>query len=431
MGNPKIASLKSREVLDSKGRPMVEAEVLASDGSMGRGTCPCGTSVGSYEAVFLRDGGERFSGLGVRKAIRNVQEIIAPALVGTLITDQKKIDGIMRELDGTPDKSRLGANAIYSVSVAAARAAATSMSSSLFAYLGKMNPSFLPALPIPARNMINGGAYGDRKVDFQEFLLMPVNAATYSEALRMSVEVFYQLEAVIRLRFGSRGLAYGHSAGYAAPVNDPAQIIETLLAATEKAGYGGMFTVGLDCAASHFYDEKKKRYSFRGEEIGRDEMIRSIVDLANSYPIFMVEDPLEEDDFEGFAALSKKLKIIVAGDDLFVSNLERLKRGILLGSANGVILKPNMVGTLSEALDFASRAIGQGYFVIPSIRSGGDAQDPISDIAVAVGASFMKCGAPRSSERTSCQNQLLRIEEELGSAARFQSFENLVSRLNR
>jgi enolase len=192
-----------------------------------------------------------------------------------------------------------------------------------------------------------------------------------------------------------------------------------------------MFKVGLDCAASHFYNKKKKCYSFRDDEIGRDEMIRLIEDLANSYPIFMVEDPLEEDDFEGFAALSKKLKVIVAGDDLFVNNLERLRRGITLKSANGAILKPNMVGTLTEALDFASWAIDQGYFVIPSIRSGGDAEDPIPDIAVAVGASFIKCGAPRSSERTSCQNRLLRIEEELGASAKYQSFEKLVSRLTK
>lgn len=431
MENPKIASLKSREVLDSKGRPMVEVEIRASDGSVGRGACPCGTSVGSHEAVFLRDGDQRFAGRGVRKAVRNVREIIAPALRGTRITDQKKIDGIMLELDGTPDKSLLGANAIYSVSIAAARAASASRSSPLFAYLAGMAPSFLPALPIPVPNMINGGTYGDRKVDFQEFLLMPVSSSTYSEALRMSVEVFYRLEEVIRLRFGPQGLELGHSAGYAAPVNDPEEIIETLLAATEKAGYGGMFKVGLDCAASHFYNKKKRCYSFRGDEIGRDEMIRLIEDLANSYPIFMVEDPLEEDDFEGFAALSKKLKVIVAGDDLFVNNPERLRRGITLKSANGVILKPNMVGTLTEALDFASWAIDQGYFVIPSIRSGGDAEDPIPDIAVAVGASFIKCGAPRSSERTSCQNRLLRIEEELGASAKYQSFEKLVSRLKK
>jgi enolase len=424
MEKPKIANVRSREVLDSKGRPMVEVEIRASDGSVGRGACPCGTSVGSHEAVFLRDGDERFAGMGVRKAVQNVREIIAPALMGTRVTDQKKIDGIMLELDGTSNKSRLGANATYSVSVAAARAASASLSSSLFAYLGG-GTDFLPVLPIPVFNMINGGTYGERKVDFQEFLLVPTGAPAYSEALRMAVEVSYRLEEVIRRRYGPQGVEVGHSAGYAAPGNEPAEIIETLLAAAEKAGYGGMFKVGLDCAATHFYRKREKSYSFRGQEIGRDGMIRLLEGLAKAYPIFMIEDPLDEDDFEGFAELSRRLDILVAGDDLFATNLERLKKGSLLRSANGVIFKPNMVGTLSEALDVASYAIDHGYFLIPSIRSGGDAEDPISDIAVAIGASFLKCGAPRSSERTSCQNRLLRIEEELGESAKFQSFPKL------
>jgi len=427
MNDPKISSIKSREILDSKGRPMVEVDVWTTDGAMGRGSSPCGTSVGSHEAVVLRDGGYRFGGLGVQKAVRNVTEIISPTLIGRSVREQRIMDNLMIEIDGTPDKSCLGANAIYSVSVAVARAAANSLGISLYNYLGGIGVNIVP---IPMFNMINGGQYADRNIEFQEFLLVPTAARTYSEALKMGVEVFYALSTVISRRYGQKYLQSGHSAGYAAPVEDPAEILDTLLEAAKEAGYGGMFKVGLDCAASHFYDKKQGRYTFRGKKTGRAEMIQLLENLAESYPICMIEDPLDEDDFEGFADISRRLNILITGDDLFVTNIERLKKGIYMQAANAMVLKPNMIGTLSEALDAACYAKTHGCSLIPSIRSGSGVDDPIPDIAVAVAAPLMKCGAPRSGERTMCHNRLLLIEEELGESAQFPSFE-LIENTNR
>jgi len=423
MEDPKISSITSREVLDSKGRPMVEVDVWSTNGYMGCGASPCGTSVGSHEAFVLRDGGKRFGGLGVKKAVQNVTEIIAPALIGRNIREQRIIDNLMIELDGTLNKSRLGANAIYSVSIAVARAAAPSLRLPLYRYLGE---SDVNTLPIPMFNMINGGSYAGTKIELQEFLLAPTAARTYSEALTMSVEVFYALKNVFKKRYGEESLFTGCSAGYAAPVNEPAELIEALLEAAEKAGYGGMFKVGLDCAASHFFDSHHGTYTFRGKKTDRDEMIEFLDDLGKALPIFFIEDPLDEEDFEGFAEMTKRMNIVIAGDDLFATNIERLKNGIHSGAANAMILKPNMVGTISESLDTASWAKKHGYLLIPSIRSGGGVDDPIADIAVAVGSPLMKCGAPRSGERTGCHNRLLRIEEELGESARFPSFEKLM-----
>ena len=427
MEDPKISSITSREILDSKGRPMVEVDVWSTNGFTGRGASPCGSSVGSHEAFVYRDGGKRFGGLGVKKAVQNVTEIIAPALIGRNIGKQRTIDNLMIELDGTPNKSRLGANAIYSVSIAVARAAAHSLGLPLYRYLGEAEAN---TLPIPMFNMINGGSYAERNIEFQEFLLAPTVAQTYSEALRMSVEVFYKLSMVMKKRYGEKSLHTGYSAGYAAPVNEPAEIIETLLEATEKAGYGGMFKVGLDCAASHFFDSNHGNYNFRGKKVGRDEMIRFLDDLGKTFPIFIIEDPLDEEDFDGFAEITRRMNIIIAGDDLFATNIERLKTGFHSGAANAMVLKPNMIGTLSEALDTASWAKKHGYLLIPSIRSGGGVDDPIPDIAVAVGSPLMKCGAPRSGERTSCHNRLLRIEEDLKESAQFPSFE-IIERLGK
>ena len=419
MEDPKISSITSREVLDGKGRPMVEVDIWTTNGSMGRGASPCGTSVGSQEAFVLRDGGERFGGLGVQKAIRNVTHIIAPALVGKSVREQRTIDNLMIELDGTPTKSCLGANAIYSVSIAVARAAANSLDLPLYRYLGETETN---TLPIPMFNLINGGIYAGRRIEFQEFLLAPTVARTFSEALRMGVEVFYKLKMVIERRYGQECLHTGHSAGYGAPVNEPTEIIETLLAATEEAGYGGMFKVGLDCAASHFFDSSHGCYEFRGKKTSRGEMIRFLDDLGKSYPIFMIEDPLDEEDFEGFAEITKRMSILISGDDLFATNVRRLEIGFHSGAANAVIFKPNMVGTITEALDTAYWAKKHGYALIPSIRSGGGVDDPIADVAVAVAAPLIKCGAPRSGERTSCHNRLLRIEEGLGKSAQLPSF---------
>lgn len=422
MQDSKISQIKAREVLDSKGRPMVEVDVLTTDGAMGRGASPCGTSVGRHEAFVLRDGGKRFGGLGVHQALLNVSEVISPALLGRNVREQRVIDRLLVELDGTPDKSRLGANAIYSVSIAVARAASSSLGLPLYRYLGDGDNY---SLPVPMFNMINGGPYSDQKVEFQEFMLVPTAAESYSEALRIGVEVFYLLPETIRRRYGKECLRPGHLAGYAAPVSEPAEILETLLETAERAGYGGVFRVGLDCAASHFYDRKNRCYNFRGKKTSRDEIIEFLEELAKSYPLFIIEDPLEEDDFDGYAEITKRLNLLISGDDLFVTNIERLKKGVRLGAANAMVFKPNMVGTISEALDAANYAKEHGYYIIPSGRAGGSADDPIPEIAVAIGAPLAKFGAPRTAERTAFHNCMLRIEEESGKSPRLASLEFL------
>ncbi|HWT79869.1 MAG TPA: enolase [Candidatus Acidoferrum sp.] len=416
MADHRIAGLKAREILDSKARPMVEVDVWTEGGFMGRGAAPCGTSVGRHEAFVLRDGGVRYGGLGVRQAVRNVVEIISPAIQGKSALDQRAIDGLMIELDGTPNKSRLGANAIYSVSIAVARAAALAMGMPLYRYLGGPEATLLP---VPMFNMINGGRHGKVRMEFQEFLIIPSTARTYSEALQTGVEVFSALGEVITRRFGVDHLATGSSAGYAAPTGEPAEVLDTLLEAAEAAGHGGKCRLGLDCAASHFYDATTGCYHVRGKSLGRDGLIAHLEELARSYDLFVIEDPLEEDDFKGFADLTKGLHALIVGDDLFVTNLNRLKQGISLGAANAMVLKPNMVGTVSEALDAARYATTHGYRVVGSGRAGGGVDDPIPDIAVAACAPLVKFGAPRTGERLGKQNCLLRIEEELGASGRF------------
>jgi len=411
-----IVELKAREILDSKARPIVEVDVRTADGAVGRGSSPCGTSVGSHEAFVLRDGGRRYGGLGVRQAVRNVTEVIAPALAGRSVANQQQIDALLIELDGTPNKSRLGVNAIYSVSIAAARAGAAALQMPLYRYLGGPAPC---GLPVPIFNMINGGHYAGADMAIQEFHVIPATAQCYSEALQMGVEIYAALGAVIPRRYGKDRLFVGPSAGYGAPASDPAEILEVLLEATEVAGYGGQCRLGLDCAASEFYDSDTGRYQWCGTSMVREELAGVLERLAGAYQLFMIEDPLEEDDFEGFAAITRRIPAIIVGDDLFVTNLERVKRGAAVGAANAMILKPNMVGTISEAVSAVRYAQTHGYRVIGSGRAGGTIDDPITDIAVAVGAPLVKFGAPRTGERLGKHNAMLRIEEELGAAARF------------
>lgn len=413
VSNSKITALKARELLDSKGRPMVEVDVLTSSGAFGRGSAPCGTSVGKHEAFVLRDGGKRFDGLGVKKAVQNVTDVIAPVLLGKNIFDQRAIDERMIELDGMPNKARLGANTIYSVSIAVARAAAACEGVPLYRHLAGEGLTYLP---VPAFNMINGGPYSDTSIEFQEFLLLPASASTYAEALRMGVEVFYAIGRAIENRYGRNCVRSGHYGGYAAPVDDPFQIVQCLLDAVQDAGYGGEFQVGLDCAASHFYDEKRKIYRLRKKELTRADMIAYLESLTKSFPIFFIEDPLDEDDFDGFVEITARLKTLIVGDDLFVTNLERLKQGMAKGAADAMLFKPNMIGTLTEAIDTAKFATAHGYFVIPSSRGGGTVDDPITDIAAAISAPFAKFGAPRTGERTNYHNCMLRMEEELGES---------------
>jgi len=414
MENQSISAIRAREILDSKGRPMVEVDVWTAGGVMGRGASPCGTSVGSHEAFVLRDGGKRFGGLGVQKAVRNVGEVLLPGLKGMNVLDQRAIDDRMVELDGSANKARLGANAIYSVSIAVARAAAQSMGVPLYCYLGEKNAR---RLPIPIFNLINGGVYPHGKIEIQEFILIPSRAPSFSEALRMGVEIFYEVGKTLKKRYGETSLCLGHSGGYAAPVNDPAGMVRILMEAAGTAGYAGMFRIGLDCAATHFFDKSQKDYHFVGKRATREQIIQFLEEMARSCSLYMVEDPLEEDDFDGFAEITRRLDLIISGDDLFVNNLNRLKRGISVGAANAMVLKPNMIGTLSEALDTADFARKHGYTIIASCRAGGSPDDPIPDVAVAVGAPLIKAGAPQTGERTSIQNRLLRIEEELGDDA--------------
>jgi enolase len=414
MKNSAITEIRARELLDSRGRPMVEVDVVTAGEIVGTAAAPCGSSVGSHEVTVLRDGNKRYAGLGVRKAVKNVTDVIAPALSGWDVFDQPGVDRAMINLDGTPNKSLLGANAIYSVSLAVARAAAQVSGLPLYRYLGGVQATVLPR---PMFNMINGGQYGSVHMPIQEFLLIPSTVTTYGEALRCSVEVFYHLAQVIEQRFGEDHLFIGESMGYGAPSEDPAVIIETLLEAVAGAGYAGAFRVGLDCAASHFYAADSARYLVSGEKVARAEWVERLDKLVRAYDLLSIEDPLQEDDWEGFAEVTRRWpELIVVGDDLFVTSVERLRQGVALGAGNAMVFKPNMVGTLSEAMDAARFARAHGFTLVPSGRAGGTQDDPIPEIAVAVGAPLAKCGAPRSGERTAHHNRLLRIEEELGAA---------------
>ena len=415
MATDVITEIKAREILDSKARPMVEVDIITADGVLGRGTSPCGTSTGSHEAFVLRDGGKRYGGLGVQHAVHNVLDVISPVLKGRSVMDQKAIDELMIELDGTANKSRLGANAIYSVSIAVARAAAATLRVPLYRYLGGPDACMLP---VPMFNMINGGSYAAAQLEIQEFHLIPTTAKRYSEALQMGVEVYAALGEVIKQRYGKDRLYIGVYAGYGVPTSDPGEVLELLLAAAEAAGYGGQCRVGLDCAASEFYDSATSQYHLGGKLLGREELISLLEGLARKYNLFMIEDPLDENDFEGFAEITHRIPVLINGDDFLVTNLQRLKRAVELGAANAMLLKPNQIGTISEATEAARYAQAHGYKVVGSGRAGG-IDDPVTDIAFAVGAQCVKYGAPRSGERIGMYNCLLRFEEELGSMARF------------
>ena len=416
MATDVITEIKAREILDSKARPMVEVDIITADGVLGRGTSPCGTSTGSHEAFVLRDGGKRYGGLGVQHAVHNVLDVISPVLKGRSVMDQKAIDELMIELDGTANKSRLGANAIYSVSIAVARAAAATLHVPLYRHLGGPDVCMLP---VPMFNMINGGSFAAAQLEIQEFHLIPATAKRYSEALQIGVEVYTALGEVIKRRYGRDRLYIGASAGYGVPTSDPGEVLELLLTAAEVAGYGGQCRVGLDCAASEFYDSATGQYHLCGKLLRREDLIGLLEGLARKYDLFMIEDPLDENDFEGFAEITRRIPAIIVGDDLLVTNLQRLKRAVELGAANAMLLKPNQVGTISEALEAARYAQAHGYKVFGSGRAGGSIDDPITDIAVAVGAQCVKFGAPRSGERLGKHNCALRFEEELGSLARF------------
>ncbi len=416
MGRFEIKLVKAREILDCRGEPTVEVEVH-TDEAVGMADVPAGRSTGEHEAFELRDGGKRYLGKGVLKAVENVNKVIGPALKGMDVRMQREIDELMIELDGTEDKSRLGANAIVGVSLAVAKAAANALGIPLYRYIGGPNAI---VLPVPLFNFINGGKLAATELDFQEHIIIPVGAETFSEALRMSTEVYYELGRMLAEKYGRHSLNVADEGGYTPPgMRDPREAFDWELKAIEELGYGGMFVLGLDVAASHLYDGKEGKYSFMGKMITREELIDFYEDLVKAYPVESIEDPLEQNDFEGFAELTRTLGIQIVGDDLFTTNIRRLKKGIEMGAANALLWKVNQVGTLSEALDAAYCAFRHGYGVQVSERSGQTEDTWLADMSVALNAGQIKTGAPCRSERVAQYNRLLRIEEELGKHAKY------------
>jgi enolase len=415
-----IQETRAREILDSRGNPTVEAEVTLAGGARGRAAVPSGASTGEHEAVELRDGDpQRFLGKGVLKAVENVNGEIAEALANMDAADQRALDQKMLELDGTENKSRLGANAILAVSMAAARASAAAFNVPLYRYLGGASANLLP---VPMMNILNGGAHADNNVDFQEFMVMPVGAESFSQALRWGVEVFHTLKSVLKKR--GYNTAVGDEGGFAPSVKSNLEAIEVVLEAIQQAGYkpGEEIAIALDPAASELYQDSK--YVFKKSDKSAkssEEMVRYWAKWARDYPIVSIEDGLAEDDWDGWQMLTKELggKIQLVGDDLFVTNTARLQEGIDKGVANSILIKVNQIGTVSETLDAIDLARRNGYTSVISHRSGETEDTFIADLAVATGAGQIKTGSASRTDRVAKYNQLLRIEEELGDTARF------------
>ena len=411
-----IEAVGAREILDSRGNPTVEVEIALDDGTLSRAAVPSGASTGAFEAVELRDGGSRYGGKGVEQAVAAVLDTIGPELIGYEASEQRLIDQALRDLDGTPDKSRLGANAILGVSLAAAKAAASSAELPLFRYLGGPNAYLLP---VPMMNIVNGGAHADSNVDVQEFMIAPIGAPTFAEALRNGAEVYHSLKSVLKAKGLSTGL--GDEGGFAPNLDSTRAALDLIVEAIEKAGLvpGVDIALALDVAASEF--ESDGVYTFEGAEKSSAEMAAFYVDLVDSYPIVSIEDPLNEEDWEGWIELTGQLddKVQLVGDDLFVTNPERLARGIETGAANALLVKVNQIGTLTETFDAVDLAHRHGYRCMMSHRSGETEDTTIADLAVAVNCGQIKSGAPARTDRTAKYNQLLRIEEELDDAARY------------
>lgn len=416
-----IVNVHAREILDSRGNPTIEVDVLTSDGSMGRAAVPSGASTGVHEAVELRDGdNSRYLGKGVLKAVENVNSILDEELHGTIITNQKEIDDIMRQVDGTDNKGNIGANAILGVSLACARAAADSLGISLYAYLGGILGT---TLPVPMMNILNGGSHADNKIDVQEFMIMPFGASSFSEALRMGTEVFHHLKAVLKAKGLSTNV--GDEGGFAPNLQSNEEGIKVVMEAIEKAGYvpGKDIWIALDAAASEFYNKEEGVYHLEstGDKLTSDEMVDFWVDWCEKYPIASIEDGLDEDDWKGWKLLTEKLgdKVQLVGDDLFVTNTTRLSRGIEEGIANSILIKVNQIGTLTETIEAIQMANKAGYTSVMSHRSGETEDSIIADLAVALNTGQIKTGSASRSDRIAKYNQLLRIEEELGEKAYF------------
>ncbi len=416
-----IEDVWAREVLDSRGNPTVEVEMVLEDGSEGRAMVPSGASTGVHEAVELRDGDKsRYLGKGTQKAVDNVNEIIADEIIGWDVFDQVGLDEMLIELDGTENKGKLGANAILGVSLAAARAAADCLGLPLFQYIGGVNGK---VLPVPMMNILNGGSHADNTVDIQEFMIMPVGAPSFKEALRMGAEIFHNLKAVLK----GKGLntAVGDEGGFAPDLKTNEEAIQVIIEAIEKAGYkpGEDVCIALDVAASEFYDESKKMYNMTGEGVSRtaEQMIEYYEMLTSKYPVISIEDGLAEDDWDGWKKLTDRLgkKIQLVGDDLFVTNTERLAKGIEKGVGNSILIKLNQIGTLTETLDAIEMAKKAGYTAVVSHRSGETEDSTIADVVVGINAGQIKTGSLSRTDRIAKYNQLLRIEEILGSSAQY------------
>lgn len=416
-----ISDVFAREILDSRGNPTVEVEVVLESGEMGRAAVPSGASTGIYEAVELRDGDKsRYLGKGVLNAVDNVNEIIAPELIGMNVFDQVGIDQMLIELDGTDNKGKLGANAILGVSMAVVKAAAEELGMPLFQYLGGVNAKVLPT---PMMNIINGGEHADNNVDIQEFMVMPVGADSWAEALRMGAEIFHSLKSVLK----GKGLntAVGDEGGFAPNLGSNEEALMAIVEAIEKAGYkpGDEVKIAMDAAASSFYSADKKKYVLAGEgkELTSEEMVAFYEDLVSKYPIISIEDGLDENDWDGFKLMTERLgnKIQIVGDDLFVTNTAKLEEGIQKGIANSILIKLNQIGTITETLDAIEMAKKAGYTAIISHRSGETEDTTIADLVVAVNAGQIKTGAPSRTDRVAKYNQLIRIEEMIGEVSQY------------
>jgi enolase len=413
-----IERVHARQILDSRGNPTVEVEVGLRSGAHGHAAVPSGASTGEFEAKELRDGGERWRGKGVTRAVANVNGEIATAVIGSDASDQRALDEALIALDGTPDKSRLGANAILGVSLAAAHAQAAEEGLALWRYLGGESAS---VLPVPMMNVLNGGAHADNKVDFQEFMVVPCGAESFSEALRMGAEVFHALKGTLRER--GLGTTVGDEGGFAPDLESNEEALRVLVAGIEAAGLrpGADVAIALDPATSEIYDDGSYVLEHEGRTLSASELADYWVDLAARYPIVSIEDGMDEEDWDGWKALTDRLggSVQLVGDDLFVTNTERLHRGIELGVGNSILIKVNQIGTLTETLAAIAMAREAGYTAVMSHRSGETEDVTIADLAVATGCGQIKTGAPSRSDRVAKYNQLLRIEEQLGSAAEF------------
>lgn len=414
-----IKAIKAREILDSRGNPTIEVDLKTQKGIV-RAAVPSGVSTGVYEALELRDGGKRYCGKGVQKAVDNVNKIISKKLINKKI-NQKEIDKLMIKLDKTKNKSKLGANAILAVSMAVCKAGALEKKTPLYKYIGSLIKNKKFTLPVPSMNIIEGGAHAGNRLDIQEFMILPVGAKSFRQAMQMGAESYHALKDILKKKYGKNAINVGDEGGFAPPLGKTKEALDLISIAIRSAGYSGKIKIGLDCAASGFYDAKKKKYILEGKAVEPMDLVDAYKRLAREYPIVSIEDPFHEEDFENFYVLTKEIgkKVQIVGDDLLVTNTERIKKAIDLEACNALLLKVNQIGTVTEAIEAAQLARKYRWSVMVSHRGGETEDGFIADLVVGLAAKQIKSGAPCRAERTAKYNQLLRIEEELGSSAKY------------